>query len=131
MRGLRRIRGTVKSDNARGGNWTRAGRTPEVTGRRVSNPEKPDRDDGTEHGQAGNRPARRVTRTIGFRPVDHVVMPIGHNRLLAIASDRYVSASGLEVHGTNPFLSRLFRRTGRGRVKKAIRWPAGSQITDP
>jgi len=52
----------------------------------ASNPENPDRDDGSQHGQAGNRPARRITGTFGFRPVHHRIMPMGHNRLLAIAS---------------------------------------------
>jgi hypothetical protein len=36
-----------------------------------SNPEDPDRDDGAQHSQAGNRPTRRVGRSIGFRPVHH------------------------------------------------------------
>jgi hypothetical protein len=51
-----------------------------------SNSEKPNRNDGTKHGQAGNRPARDVNRTVGFRRVDHRVMPMGHISLLEIAS---------------------------------------------
>src|SRR3981189_1446512 len=35
------------------------------------NPEQPNCNDGPEHGQAGNRPARYVNSTIRFRPVHH------------------------------------------------------------
>src|SRR5450631_1834616 len=47
-----------------------------------SNSKKPNRNDGTKHGQAGNRPARHVNRTVGFRRVHHRVMPVGHISLL-------------------------------------------------
>src|SRR5712671_5704824 len=47
-----------------------------------SNSKKPNRNDGTKHGQAGNRPARHVNRTVGLRCVHHRVMPMGHISLL-------------------------------------------------
>jgi hypothetical protein len=47
-----------------------------------SNSKKPNRNDGTKHGQAGNRPARHVNRTVGFGRVHHRVMPMGHISLL-------------------------------------------------
>src|SRR5438552_2535863 len=47
-----------------------------------SDSERPDRDDGPKHGKAGNRPARRVNRTIGFGPVHHRIVPVGHHSLL-------------------------------------------------
>jgi len=50
------------------------------------NPKNPNRNDGPEHGQAGNRPARHINRTIRFRPVDHRIAPVGHSSLLEIAS---------------------------------------------
>src|SRR5207253_7114731 len=53
-----------------------------------SNPENPNRNNGPEHGQAGNRPARRVDRTIRFGPVHHGIVPVGHDSLLEIASGR-------------------------------------------
>jgi hypothetical protein len=42
------------------------------------NSQNPNRDDGAEHGEAGNRPTRQVDRTVGFRPVHHRIMPMGH-----------------------------------------------------
>jgi hypothetical protein len=50
------------------------------------NPKNPDRDDGPEHGKAGYRPARRVNRAVRFRPVHHRIVPVGHERLLEVAS---------------------------------------------
>ena len=50
------------------------------------NPKNPNRDDGAEYGQAGYRPARHVNRAIRFRPVDHPIVPVGHESLLEIAS---------------------------------------------
>lgn len=46
------------------------------------NPENPDRDDGAEHGEAGNRPARHVRGVIGCRSLHHGIAPLGHDRLL-------------------------------------------------
>ncbi len=46
------------------------------------NSKKPNRNDGAKHGQAGNRPARHVNRTVGFGCVHHRVMPMGHISLL-------------------------------------------------
>jgi len=51
-----------------------------------SNSKKPNRNDGTKHGQAGNRPARHVNRTVGLRCVHHRVMPMGHISLLKASS---------------------------------------------
>ena len=50
------------------------------------NPQNPDRNDGPEHGQARNRPARHVSRAIRLRPVHHRIVPVGHNSLQKIAS---------------------------------------------
>lgn len=58
------------------------------------NPKNPNRDNGPQHGQAGYRPTRRVNRTIRFRSVDHIVVPVSHNSLLEITSGSWVSTSG-------------------------------------
>jgi hypothetical protein len=52
------------------------------------NPQHPDRDDRPEHRQAGNRPTRRVHRAVGFGPVDHLVVPVGHAGLPELASGK-------------------------------------------
>jgi hypothetical protein len=48
------------------------------------NPEHPNRNDGPEHGQAGNRPTSHVNRAIRFRPVHHGIVPVRHDRLLSL-----------------------------------------------
>jgi hypothetical protein len=58
------------------------------------NSENPDRNDGSEHGEAGNRPPRHVNRAVRLRPVHHGIVPMGHFGLLEIASAGYVCGSG-------------------------------------
>src|SRR3954470_9026072 len=57
-------------------------RPPSMSGAKSSrlDSQNPDRDDGAEHGKAGNRPARRVDRAIGFRPLHHGIVPVGHGQ---------------------------------------------------
>ncbi len=61
------------------------------------NPENPNRNDGSKHGEARNRPAGRVNRTIRFGPVHHGIVPVGHNSLLEIASGRLSLRQRLKV----------------------------------
>src|SRR5260370_23991709 len=93
----------------------------------LSNAENPARDDGAEHGQAGNRPACRVSRTGRFRLVNHRIMPIGHDRLLTIFW-RLPLADGSppaakRFRQINPYPGLPVPREAADRQKGTVRWP--------
>src|ERR1700756_302209 len=49
-----------------------------VSGRSLLNSQNPNDDDGGDHGQSADRPARQIGRTVRIGPVDHGVMPVVH-----------------------------------------------------
>src|SRR6516165_11571455 len=49
-----------------------------------SNPEQPDGNNGTEYSKTRYGPSRRISRAIGFRPVHHGIVPLGHRSLLLL-----------------------------------------------
>ena len=76
------------SSPAASGFCKNSGRRSGAEGKGVRlNPENPDRHDGPEHREAGNRPARHIARAVGLRRIHHRIVPVGHDGLLKIASD--------------------------------------------